>query len=231
MCKMRVELTKGEAVRYISHLDYAAAVERALRRAALPTAYSEGFNPHMKLAFASALAVGMTSEAEYMDVEMKEPVAAEAFLRRLRAALPNGIEARAAAVLRGKQSALMALVDLADYKVLAALQGPIASLQQAVQDLEAAETATFLRVTPKARKTMDLKTYLVEGTSVSPAPEGALLHMKIRIAPTGSVKPGEVIRVLRESFGAPVDEARAVICRTALTARGKSPLALCGGDA
>ena len=73
--KLRALLTKGEEIRFISHLDYAALIERAIRRAKLPVAYSEGFNPHMKFSFASALAVGVTSEAEVMDVELSRPVA------------------------------------------------------------------------------------------------------------------------------------------------------------
>ena len=74
MFKYRAEITKGEEIRYISHLDYAGIIERAICRAHLPAAYSEGFNPHMKLAFASALAVGVTSDAEYMDFELTKPL-------------------------------------------------------------------------------------------------------------------------------------------------------------
>ena len=55
MFKYRAKITKGTEIRYISHLDYAGVMERAIRRAKLPAAYSEGFNPHLKLAFASAL--------------------------------------------------------------------------------------------------------------------------------------------------------------------------------
>lgn len=228
MCKIRVELTKGEAVRYISHLDYAAALERALRRAALPVAYSEGFNPHMKLSFASALAVGVTSDAEYMDVELKSPLKADDFLRRLRAALPQGIEAHAAVCLQGKQTALMALVDLASYEASAALNGPFAALETAARALSEAQTTPFVRVTPKGRKEIDLKAYLSGTVFVSPAPEGALLRMDIRITPTGSVKPSEVLRALRERFNAPIDEARATVRRTALTAGGRTLLELGG---
>ena len=67
-----LHFTKGEAIRYISHLDYADMIQRAICRAKLPAAYSEGFNPHLKIAFASALAVRVTSEAEYMDFDLTE---------------------------------------------------------------------------------------------------------------------------------------------------------------
>ena len=69
-CRARV--TKDEPLRYISHLDYASLMQRAVRRAKIPAAYSEGFNPHMKLSFASALSVGVTSDAEYMDLELRD---------------------------------------------------------------------------------------------------------------------------------------------------------------
>ena len=72
--KYRAEITKGDELRYVSHLDYANIFIRAFDRAKLPMAYSEGFNPHMKVAFASALSLGVTSEAEYMDFELTKPV-------------------------------------------------------------------------------------------------------------------------------------------------------------
>ena len=65
-------ITKGEELRYVSHLDYANLFVRACKRAGLPMAYSEGFNPHMKVAFASALSLGAASDAEYVDFEMTE---------------------------------------------------------------------------------------------------------------------------------------------------------------
>lgn len=70
MEKIRIALQKGEATKYVGHLDFGRAVERALRRAKLPVAYSIGFNPHMKLSFGPALGVGIASESEYIDVEM-----------------------------------------------------------------------------------------------------------------------------------------------------------------
>ena len=90
MYKYRAEITKGEEVRYISHLDYAGLIERAIRRAKLPAAYSEGFNPHMKIAFASALAVGVTSDAEYMDFELTQQLCQpEVFDKLNKKLLPN----------------------------------------------------------------------------------------------------------------------------------------------
>lgn len=79
MIKYRLKITKGEPIRYISHLDFAALMQRAICRSHLPAAYSEGFNPHMKIAFASALSVGITSTCEYMDLELKKMSASRKF--------------------------------------------------------------------------------------------------------------------------------------------------------
>ena len=74
MKKLRLALNKGEKLRFLSHLDYAQAVERMIRRAEIKMAYSEGFNPHMKISFSSALALGVTAAAEYIDMDVLEAV-------------------------------------------------------------------------------------------------------------------------------------------------------------
>ena len=72
--KLRLQITKEKEIRFISHLEYVRTLARAIRRAKLPAAYSEGFNPHLKFSLASALGVGVVSYAEFMEIEMAEPV-------------------------------------------------------------------------------------------------------------------------------------------------------------
>ena len=86
MFKYRAKITKGTEIRYISHLDYAGVMERAIRRAKLPAAYSEGCKPHLKLAFASALSLGVTSEAEYVDFELTKNLCKPEVFDKLKAA-------------------------------------------------------------------------------------------------------------------------------------------------
>jgi hypothetical protein len=64
--------TKGEPIRFVSHLDLMRSFERVMRRAAFPVAYSQGFNPRPKMAFASALSVGATSDWELCQVDLAE---------------------------------------------------------------------------------------------------------------------------------------------------------------
>ncbi len=81
---------KTDRVRFVSHLDVLRMLQRTFRRAGLPLKYSEGFNPHPEMSFASALATGMTSDAEWFEVELNSEMESEDFLFRINAALPEG---------------------------------------------------------------------------------------------------------------------------------------------
>jgi len=87
--KLRLALNKGEELRFLSHLDYAQAVERMIRRAEIKMAYSEGFNPHMKISFSSALALGVTAAAEYIDMDVLEEDSLESILGRFEKVTPK----------------------------------------------------------------------------------------------------------------------------------------------
>lgn len=92
-----VKFSKGEGVKYISHLDVLRLFQRAALRAELPVSYSQGYNPHMLIGFACALPVGVISSAEYMELKLAQEIAEEKLSDRLNAVLPAGI-----AVLRVK---------------------------------------------------------------------------------------------------------------------------------
>ena len=88
---MRVTFATDDTVKYVGHLDMARAWERAIRRARLPLAYSQGFNPQARMHFAAALPVGFTGQAELIDVFLDAEVEPADFLARLAPALPAGI--------------------------------------------------------------------------------------------------------------------------------------------
>ncbi len=90
--RVQLYFTKGREIKYISHLDLARTMERALRRAHLPMVYSQGYNPRPRLAFASALPVGVTGREEIMDVWLTPPLEPLAIAQRLVPQLPPGIQ-------------------------------------------------------------------------------------------------------------------------------------------
>ncbi len=83
---------RGESIKYVSHLDFVRVFGRAFRRAELPIAHSEGFNPHPLLTFALPLSVGYTSECELMEFVMEKELLEEEIKERLQKAMPLGIE-------------------------------------------------------------------------------------------------------------------------------------------
>lgn len=111
---IRIRFSRGEAVKFISHLDLMKVFERAIRRTGLPIAYSKGFNPHPHMVFGLPLSVGMTSDCEYADFELVNETEPEMFMQRLNAALPEGIRVTAAALNDSKKN-IMASISGAEY--------------------------------------------------------------------------------------------------------------------
>ena len=91
---MRVimRFSKGEEIKYISHLDLQRLFQRALRRAKLPCAYSQGFNPHMIISFACALPLGVCSSAEYAEIQLEKYVHPSDVMKKMNEVLPAGVK-------------------------------------------------------------------------------------------------------------------------------------------
>ena len=217
MAKLRLEITKGEEIRYISHLDYASAMERAIIRAKLPVAYSEGFNPHMKISFASALAVGGTSQAEYIDIECKAEIDVNQAVEHLKATLPMGIRIKGAAYIQGNVPALMAIVNLATYEITVPLLAEdIGIIEDSIRWFNEAEAVLYTRESPKGKKEIEIKQYMAKPITLTALEKAVCLILEIRITPTGSIKPGEVLGALVAMFDLPVDIDNLLIHRTGL---------------
>ncbi|MDK2799421.1 MAG: hypothetical protein PWP27_790 [Clostridiales bacterium] len=117
LSKMRLKYSKEDPVKYISHLDLLRTFNRAIKRAGLPIAYSQGFNPHPLISFGLPLSVGVTSETEYMDIELQTAVAPQVVIEQLNKVLPQGIKILAAMELGNKKDKLGSAIVWADYRV------------------------------------------------------------------------------------------------------------------
>jgi len=219
--KIRMKITKDNAIRFISHLDYTRTLERAIHRAKLPAAYSEGFNPHLKFAFASALAVGVTSSAEYMDLEIAADMELELLVTRFRQALPEGISLVEAKVMTGPVKALMAVVNLAEYAITLPLTSGADSeaVAASLAAFDQASTAVYRKHTPKGTREIDIKEFMAAPVTFRIEANEVFLELQLHIKPTGSVKPTDVLEVLVNDYRLPVAFGQAVINRTALMIR------------
>lgn len=85
---LRATFKKGESLRYTGHLDILRTFVRGMRRAEIPFKYSEGFNPHAVMSFALPLGVGTTSECEIVEIQMKEQIPVEYFIKAVNEKMP-----------------------------------------------------------------------------------------------------------------------------------------------
>src|SRR5262245_18752317 len=90
--RIRIRYAKRGRLRFTSHRDFARAFERAVRRAGIPIAYSQGFTPHPKISYASAAPTGVASEAEYLEIGLQARVDPAAVRAALDAALSPGLD-------------------------------------------------------------------------------------------------------------------------------------------
>src|SRR4051794_26075293 len=102
--RVRIRYTKRGRLRFTSHRDIARAFERALRRAHVPMAYSQGFNPHPKISWIGAAPTGVASEAEYVEIQLVETVEPADLVAILDAAMPPGLDVLEAVVAGGGES-------------------------------------------------------------------------------------------------------------------------------
>ena len=89
---IRAKYKKEDDMIFISHLDLQRLLQRAFRRAEINLSYSQGFNPHPKMSYGNALALGVESQGEYVDIEIEDDITVEEFLKRINEELPKGVE-------------------------------------------------------------------------------------------------------------------------------------------
>ena len=116
--KARIKFRKFGVMKFIGHLDVMRFFQKAMRRAQIPIALSGGYSPHMIMSFAQPLGVGLTSDGEYMDVELKAPIASAEAVERLNKAMVEGVEVVSFREIPDEKKASgMTIVAAADYKV------------------------------------------------------------------------------------------------------------------
>ena len=117
MQRLRIRFSRGDETKYISHLDLMRMWQRALQRAGIPLAYSEGFNPHPRLSLAAPLPVGVTAGAELMDIVCTRWVSPHNFTDAVNKQLPEGVRVLQAYPVPETMPSLQSAVTHAEYEV------------------------------------------------------------------------------------------------------------------
>jgi radical SAM-linked protein len=187
--RLRVTFSKGENLRYISHLDLSRTWERTLRRAGIPIAYTKGFHPHPKMVFAAALPVGCTGEAEVMDVILSQPMPPRRVLRGLSHSLPDGLVAIDATPVYDRAPALPTLLYRADYEC-------VIETRQSVEDAVPGCQALLARdAIPRTfrGKSYDLRPLIDDLEVFNVNDRHLLVRMQLAAGRRGTGRPDEVL--------------------------------------
>lgn len=182
----RVRFQKRNRLRFLSHHDLMGTLEKAVRRAALPVAFTEGFNPHPRLSYPLALGLGVESEDEVVEIDLSEWVPPEDVARRLSEALPEDLPIVRIEVLppRGRSE-----VESVVYEIGLADAPPVT--QEDVDALLARREAVVERKTPRGTRSFDVRPYLLELTAL-----GRGLRARLKVTPNGTARPEEVLLAL-----------------------------------
>ena len=112
---IRVKYKKEDEMIFISHLDLQRLLQRAFRRAKINLSYSEGFNPHPKMSYGNALALGVESQGEYVDIEIEDDIEVKEFLERINEQLPDGIKFVKGQEIDPKTPSLSSIIVYGEY--------------------------------------------------------------------------------------------------------------------
>jgi len=197
---LRVKYGKTDQGKFISHLDLIRAWERTFRRARTPISYSQGFNPHPKVSFGSALAVGLTSTGEYMDIVLKSNFPIQEIKGELAKYLPAGLIVYDIKEIDPKATPLMAVINRAKYLVGINLFQDVnqQELDNILNDLLQQEKIIILRNTKKGLRERDIRAGIFELEAKVIDKNKVELVMVVETGSGGNVRPEEVVEALKE---------------------------------
>jgi radical SAM-linked protein len=195
--RLRLRYAKRGRLRFSSHRDFQRALERALRRAAVPMAYSAGFNPHPRISYANAASTGAASEAEYVEIALARRCDVEQIRVALDQALPPGLDITEA--VEAGPGALADRLQASLWRIELPGAGP--EVRDVVDRFLAAEQVEVQRMTKAGMRTFDARSAILrielETTQASSAaPACAILQLVVRHT-TPAVRPDDVLSAFR----------------------------------
>lgn len=199
--KVRIKFAKSGAMRFIGHLDVMRYFQKAIRRADIDVAYSEGFSPHQIMSFAAPLGVGLTSNGEYLDVEVKSHAGAKDMKRRLNDVMVEGMEILNVTMLKEDAKNAMASVAAAEYTVRFR-QGyePGFDWTGRLMEFYRSPSIIVAKKTKKSETTLDLKPFIYR-LSLQEGGEAPAVRMLVNASSSGNVKPGLVMEAFLRANG------------------------------
>ena len=200
--KIRIKFSKQGVMRFIGHLDIMRYFQKAMRRAHIDIAFTEGFSPHMIMSFAAPLGVGLTSDGEYMDIEIRTPVSSEDAIHQLNEVMVEGMKVLSfRQIEEGKAGKAMSLVAAADYTVsFRPGYEPEGDWQSKLEEFIQKDSILVLKKTKKSEVETDIRPMIYQ-LSV----KDDKVHMTLATGSAANLKPELVMSAFLKSEGLDLD--------------------------
>ncbi len=202
MQRLKFNYIREEKVKYISHLEIMRSFHRAIRRAKLPVALSQGFNPQLRMSIALPLAVGVTAENEMAEVYMDKDTEPKEFQQRLNASLSEGIKIFNTGESSPDAPQLMQLVDAALYhiKPFKDIQKiPKGFFYEGVESIIREDRIIVWRKAKKKNREFDIRPFIIN-MEVFNDNERECLKMFLQTGSRGGAKPAEVLAFMGKAM-------------------------------
>ncbi|MFC2012754.1 TIGR03936 family radical SAM-associated protein [Chloroflexota bacterium] len=196
MQRLRIRFYRGEEVKYISHLDIMRLWQRAFDRADISLAYTEGFSPHPRISVAAPLSVGVTGEAELMDIFVDRWVSPHIFIAVVSRQLPAGIKIQQVCQIAPVLPALQSRVRYAEYAVSAETEKEGSEIISLLDALLAREEIPWQHRRDTGLRSYDLRALIDDLWLIDRQPAGSIIGMRLRCDSNGSGRPEQVIAAL-----------------------------------
>ena len=192
---MRLVYGRGELVKYVSHLDFVKVFERALRRAEIEVAFSQGFNPRMQLVFGNPLPVGYTSSFELLDVTFARPYDTDFIVERLNSFLPGDIRILKAEELQKPCPSILQSFGFSEYEagIIGLGEGDGKRIADAYKN---SETVFALKRSKSGEKNVDIKP-MIRSFEIS----GDRFHVVTVTGQEGNLRPELAFTAVSKTAG------------------------------
>jgi radical SAM-linked protein len=209
--KIRIKFAKHGTMKFIGHLDIMRYFQKVMRKAEVNICYSGGFSPHQIMSFASPLGVGLTSDGEYVDIEVSSTDSSKEMLRRINEVMVEGLEALSYRLLPETAANAMSCVAAADYTVVfreGKEPADWARFCDGLKDFLAQDEILMTKKSKKGEREVDIRPMIYElGV------EDDKIRMKIASGSAANLKPEMVIQAYMQYLNLELEEFALLINR------------------
>lgn len=200
--KARIKFRKYGVMKFIGHLDIMRYFQKAMRRAEIPIAFTGGYSPHMVMSFANPLGVGLTSDGEYFDIELTEPVDFEQAVQKLNAVMVEGMEiVNMVEIPDDKKKTGMAIVAAADYLSEFMADQPVEGLGEKIAAFMDQPEIIVWKKTKKSEKDVNIKPMIYEMRE-----QDGKVYMLVATGSVENLKPELVMQAFGKFLGIDMEQ-------------------------